>query len=181
MGRIWSIQYISPLSHQNNHIPTCISNVYTCSVQVELFLYLVHSRHGKAKSECSHQMGLDHDSKFILYRHFCCILFPSGEDVAFYFGWMNFYATYIIIPALVGVAMYMFRPGNVTVDTDPYLPFFSVFMAIWAVLFVVVSVNVFLGLMTTWAGRYNTTIIDTTDTDTSSCSIDTWFLAIHVM
>jgi len=72
--------------------------------------------------------------------------FPSGEDVAFYFGWMNFYATYIIIPALVGVAMYMFRPGNVTVDTDPYLPFFSVFMAIWAVLFVVVSVNVFLGL-----------------------------------
>ena len=26
-------------------------------------------------------------------------------------------------------------------------------------------------------GRYNTTIIDTIDTDTSSCSINTWFLA----
>jgi len=26
-------------------------------------------------------------------------------------------------------------------------------------------------------GRYDTTTIDTTDTDTSSCSIDTWFLA----
>ena len=37
--------------------------------------------------------------------------------------------------------MYMFRPSGITVDTDPYLPFFSVFMAIWAVLFVVVSVG----------------------------------------
>ena len=61
--------------------------------------------------------------------------------MAFYFGWMNFYTTYIIMPALVGVAMYMCRPGSVTVDTDPYLPFFSVFMAIWAVLFVVVSMQ----------------------------------------
>jgi len=32
----------------------------------------------------------------------------------------------------------------------------------------------------TRAGRYDTTIIDTTDTDTSSCSIDTWFLAIPI-
>jgi len=30
------------------------------------------------------------------------------------------------------------------------------------------------------AGQYDTTIIDTTDTDTSSCSIDTWFLAIPI-
>ena len=29
-------------------------------------------------------------------------------------------------------------------------------------------------------GRYDTTIIDTTDTDTSSCSIDTWFLATPI-
>ena len=29
-------------------------------------------------------------------------------------------------------------------------------------------------------GRYNTTIIDTSDTDISSCSIDTWFLATHI-
>ena len=29
-------------------------------------------------------------------------------------------------------------------------------------------------------GQYNTTIIDTTDTDTSSCSINTWLLAIPI-
>jgi len=29
-------------------------------------------------------------------------------------------------------------------------------------------------------GWYDTTIIDTTDTDTSSCSIDTWFLATPI-
>jgi len=29
-------------------------------------------------------------------------------------------------------------------------------------------------------GRYDTTIIDTTDTDTSSCSIDTWLLATPI-
>ena len=60
--------------------------------------------------------------------------------MAFYFGWMNFYSTYMIVPAVVGLVMYIFRPSGITVDTDPYLPFFSVFMAIWAVLFVVVSV-----------------------------------------
>ena len=59
--------------------------------------------------------------------------------MAFYFGWMHFYSTYMIMPAVVGLAMYIFRPSGITVDTDPYLPFFSVFMAIWAVLFVVVS------------------------------------------
>lgn len=59
--------------------------------------------------------------------------------MAFYFGWMHFYSTYMIMPAVVGLAMYFFRPSGITVDTDPYLPFFSVFMAIWAVLFIVVS------------------------------------------
>ena len=78
-------------------------------------------------------------SKFV--HHICCYRFPSGEDVAFYFGWMNFYSTYMIVPAVLGLVMYMFRPSGITVDTDPYLPFFSVFMAIWAVLFVVVSVG----------------------------------------
>ena len=29
-------------------------------------------------------------------------------------------------------------------------------------------------------GQYNTTIIDTSNTDISSCSIDTWFLATHI-
>ena len=64
----------------------------------------------------------------------------SGEEIAFYFGWMNFYSTCIILPTVIGLAMYVLRPKDTTVDTDPYLPFFSVIMAIWAVLFLVVSV-----------------------------------------
>ena len=52
---------------------------------------------------------------------------------------MNFYTSLIVIPAVVGLSMYFFRPSGVTVDTDPYLPFFSVVMAIWGVIFVVVS------------------------------------------
>ena len=46
---------------------------------------------------------------------------------------------FICAPLVIGLAMYAFRPRGVTVDTDPYLPFFSVVMALWGVLFVVVS------------------------------------------
>ncbi len=53
---------------------------------------------------------------------------------------MHFYALCIIVPALVGVGMYALRPSGVSVDTDAYLPFFSVVMALWGVLFLVVSI-----------------------------------------
>ena len=62
----------------------------------------------------------------------------TGEEIAFYFGWMDFYSTCILVPLVVGLAMYLVRGKETTVDTDPYLPLFSVFMAIWAVLFLVV-------------------------------------------
>lgn len=52
---------------------------------------------------------------------------------------MCFYLKFICAPLVIGLAMYVFRPRDVTVDTDPYLPFFSVVMALWGVLFVVVS------------------------------------------
>ena len=68
---------------------------------------------------------------------------PLGEDLAYYFGWMNFYTLCIIAPAIVGAAMYLFRSPDDTVDTDPYLPLFSVVMAIWGVLFLVVSGTVY--------------------------------------
>ncbi len=54
---------------------------------------------------------------------------------------MQFYSLCALVPAVVGVAMYAMRSSGDTVDTDPYLPFFSVFMSIWAVLFLVVSDN----------------------------------------
>ncbi len=54
---------------------------------------------------------------------------------------MQFYSLCALVPAVVGVAMYALRSSDDTVDTDPYLPFFSVFMSIWAVLFLVVGDN----------------------------------------
>jgi hypothetical protein len=60
-----------------------------------------------------------------------------GEEVGFYFGWMCFYLKFICVPLVIGLAMYILRPGGITVDTDPYLPFFSVIMALWGVLFIV--------------------------------------------
>ena len=62
----------------------------------------------------------------------------AGEEVGFYFGWMCFYLKFICVPLVIGLAMYILRSGGVTVNTDPYLPFFSVVMALWGVLFIVV-------------------------------------------
>lgn len=64
-----------------------------------------------------------------------------GEEIAFYFGWMDFYSSCILVPLLLGLIMYLVRGKETTVDTDPYLPLFSVFMAIWAVLFLVVRIS----------------------------------------
>lgn len=63
----------------------------------------------------------------------------TGEETAFYFAWMSFYSTYILVPAVMGVVMYFVRGAGTTVDTDAYLPFYSVFMAVWAILFLMVS------------------------------------------
>ena len=66
-------------------------------------------------------------------------MYTLGEEVGFYFGWMCFYSKFISAPLVIGLAMYVLRPRGITVDTDPYLPFFSIVMALWGVLFVVVS------------------------------------------
>ena len=62
--------------------------------------------------------------------------------MGFYFGWMCFYLKYICAPLVIGLAMYFLRPRGVTVDTDPYLPFFSIIMALWGVLFIVVRLYI---------------------------------------
>ncbi len=62
---------------------------------------------------------------------------------------MQFYSVCALVPAFVGVAMHALRSSNVTVDTDPYLPFFSVFMSIWAVLYLVVCETLTLTLIHT--------------------------------
>ena len=68
-----------------------------------------------------------------------CVI--AGEEVGFYFGWMCFYLKFICFPLIIGLVMYLLSLRGVTVDTDPYLPFFSVIMALWGVLFTVVRIN----------------------------------------
>lgn len=68
------------------------------------------------------------------------VLFTSvGEEVGYYFAWMNFYSMFLLLPAMVGCIMYLLRPSSSSVDNDPYLPFYSVFISIWGVLFIRVN------------------------------------------
>ena len=68
------------------------------------------------------------------------IVYITGEEIGFYFAWMGFYSKAILLPLLIGLLLFLLRPQGSTVDTDAYLPFYSVFVATWAVLFIVVSV-----------------------------------------
>ncbi len=64
--------------------------------------------------------------------------FFVGEEIGFYFAWMTYYSRCILIPLFIGLVMFILRPSDCTVDTDAYLPFYSIIVAIWAVLFLVV-------------------------------------------
>ncbi|XP_065183783.1 anoctamin-8-like [Sycon ciliatum] len=59
-----------------------------------------------------------------------------GEEVAFYFVWMLFFAKWLLIPGVLGLALYLFRPEGVTVDNSPYIPLYSLCVPIWGVFFV---------------------------------------------
>ena len=62
-----------------------------------------------------------------------------GEEVAMYFVWMDFFGKMLLFPALFGIAYYILRPDNVSVEEDPFMPVFSAFMALWSILYLVVS------------------------------------------
>ena len=59
--------------------------------------------------------------------------------MALYFAWMKFFSTFLCYAATVGLLMYFMRPGGASIDSDPYVPLFSLFMAVWGVLFLIVS------------------------------------------
>ena len=67
------------------------------------------------------------------------LLFCIGEEVALYFAWMKFFSTFLCYSATVGMIMYFMRPSGASIDNDPYVPLFSLFMAVWGVLFLIVS------------------------------------------
>eukprot|EP01006_Ploeotia_vitrea_P047465 TRINITY_DN67131_c4_g1_i1.p1 TRINITY_DN67131_c4_g1~~TRINITY_DN67131_c4_g1_i1.p1 ORF type:complete len:663 (-),score=77.58 TRINITY_DN67131_c4_g1_i1:95-1846(-) len=58
-----------------------------------------------------------------------------GEEVTYYFAWMQFYCSWLLVPAVVGLGVYFLRHQGITVDNNPVVPFFSLFVALWAVTF----------------------------------------------
>ncbi len=59
-----------------------------------------------------------------------------GEEVAFYFGWMDFYTHALLYPGISGIIIFivrMIRGG--TIDTDTLIPFHGLFTFIWAIMF----------------------------------------------
>lgn len=60
-----------------------------------------------------------------------------GSSVALYFAWMNSFNSWLVAPALFGLlcSVHMHVSG-LTVDDHPYLPFHSLFVVLWSVVFV---------------------------------------------
>lgn len=57
-----------------------------------------------------------------------------GETVAFYFAWLQFYTQWLVPPAAAGLLLFVGQVYEGTLDTA-YVPLFSLFMAVWSILF----------------------------------------------
>jgi anoctamin-10/anoctamin-7 len=57
-----------------------------------------------------------------------------GEKIAYYFLWLGFYCHWLIIPSLVGLALFIAQVSVGRVDLD-VLPAYGIFVALWATLF----------------------------------------------
>jgi len=58
-----------------------------------------------------------------------------GEEVAYYFAWMNFFTLSLIPVAAFGAFLFFHRPPGITVDDSPYLPAYALLMALWTIFF----------------------------------------------
>ena len=59
-----------------------------------------------------------------------------GENVAFYFAWVQFYTKWLILPSIAGFWLFVLQIQSGSID-HPLLPFYSLFMAVWATFFLV--------------------------------------------
>lgn len=57
-----------------------------------------------------------------------------GESIAFYFAFLAYYNRALVIPAIAGLAFFIYQLADNTVDADG-VPAYSIFVAIWASLF----------------------------------------------
>ena len=56
-----------------------------------------------------------------------------GEEIAFYFAWLDFYSKWLLGPAIVGAGLFAYQMVAGTLDV-PALPFYALFMSLWATL-----------------------------------------------
>ena len=56
-----------------------------------------------------------------------------GEEIAFYFAWLDFYSKWLLGPAIVGVGLFVYQMFAGTLDV-PVLPLYALFMSLWATL-----------------------------------------------
>eukprot|EP01023_Acetabularia_acetabulum_P030851 TRINITY_DN29039_c0_g1_i5.p1 TRINITY_DN29039_c0_g1~~TRINITY_DN29039_c0_g1_i5.p1 ORF type:complete len:543 (-),score=74.26 TRINITY_DN29039_c0_g1_i5:5-1633(-) len=60
-----------------------------------------------------------------------------GEKVAMYYAWMNYLTIWMIVPGILGGLLHLeMRFSGVSVDDNHLVPFFSLFIVIWAVSFI---------------------------------------------
>jgi len=57
-----------------------------------------------------------------------------GEKVAFYFAFLETYCRWLIVPSILGFALFFWQVGEGRVDVD-VLPFFGIGMALWGTIF----------------------------------------------
>mmetsp|Transcript_35370 Transcript_35370/g.59610 ORF Transcript_35370/g.59610 Transcript_35370/m.59610 type:complete len:709 (-) Transcript_35370:156-2282(-) len=61
-----------------------------------------------------------------------------GEEVAFYFAWLNHFTMWLVFPSVTGLGFYLgMIHFGLSVDNNPYLPIFSFGVVIWATLFTI--------------------------------------------
>jgi len=58
-----------------------------------------------------------------------------GAKVAYYFAFQNFYMWWLTPPAILGAALWYYRPKGTTVDNSPLAPLFALFVVVWAFFF----------------------------------------------
>jgi anoctamin-10 len=57
-----------------------------------------------------------------------------GSQIALYFGWLDFYSSFLRYPALFGAILFIYQIITGEVDT-PGSPYFLLFLAVWSTCF----------------------------------------------
>lgn len=92
-------------------------------------LFPLHDLPTRAKiwEECSVWYAVFHVPVGSIRRYF-------GEQIGFYFGFLQFYSAALVIPAIMGVAFFLWQIITYDIDVTG-LPAFALVIALWATLF----------------------------------------------